>query len=237
MTSLLFPVILFADIFIKQKQHTDAMKIMGQTQPAKDTIQKIWFTDDKMKMEGEQHSMLMLTDQNVWYLINHQENSITEMPMDIGKMIDKATPKEGKAPDIARDLMKNKMQIDITIKETDETKKIKNWNCTKYIQTMQGPMGPVTTEIWATQDIDIDKSLYDKFMAAMMAKQPGMQQSMAKMVDEMKKIKGVNVQSTTTMEIMGNTIKSSTELIEIDERKAPESVFELPDGYKKKSIN
>ena len=43
-------VALHADIYIKSNVHTDAFAMMGQNQPAKDTVQEQWFSDNAVAM-------------------------------------------------------------------------------------------------------------------------------------------------------------------------------------------
>ena len=50
---------------------------------------------------------------------------------------------------------------------------------------------------------------------------------------ELKKIKGVQVYTEQTITMMGQPMKSTIELMEIKEGKAPSNIFELPTGYKK----
>ena len=39
------PAVSQADIYMKRKRHTDAVKIMGMDQPASDVIEEIWIND------------------------------------------------------------------------------------------------------------------------------------------------------------------------------------------------
>ena len=123
-----------------------------------------------------------------------------------------------------------KMEFSVT--PTSEKKKIGKWNCTKYIQKLQTPMGPNITEIWATEELKMDQELYAKFSASMMSAMPGAQSMINDMTNEMKKIKGVPVLTTTTMEMMGQKIESTTELIEFKEGTVPANTFNVPSGYK-----
>jgi len=156
--------------------------------------------------------------------------------MDFSKMMDKksadmsAEDKEG-----FKQMMGKMMQMDIKVTKTNEKKKIGKWNCQKYIQTMNLGVGKMTSEIWATEDIKIDMDLYTKFSAGMMAKMPGISQNMGKIMEELKKIKGVHVLTEQTMNMMGQDMKSSNQLLEFKNAKAPAKVFKLP-AYKKQDM-
>ncbi|MBN1559462.1 hypothetical protein JW998_04385 [candidate division KSB1 bacterium] len=64
---------------------------------------------------------------------------------------------------------------------------------------------------------------------------PRVNQSIAEIMKEMKKIKGVHVLTTQETEMMGNSFGSSTELLEFKEGKAPASAFSMPTGYIKEN--
>jgi hypothetical protein len=121
------------------------------------------------------------------------------------------------------------MQPEVSIKETGETQKIKNWKCQKYIMTMKMMGTTTTSEVWATEDIKVDYELYLTLRLSMMPKSPGLD----KMLEEMKKIKGLTVLSTGTMSMMGTDVKTTQELIEVSEKSAPAGTYEVPEGYKK----
>ena len=63
----------------------------------------------------------------------------------------------------------------------------------------------------------------------MIAKQPGFQE----MFEEMKKIKGLAVLTTSASSAMGAEVKSTEELIEVEEKSAPSGTYEIPPGYTK----
>ena len=60
-----------------------------------------------------------------------------------------------------------------------------------------------------------------------------MTQRYAKMFEEMKKIKGFTLGETTTISMMGRSMGTSSEAIEVKKGAIPESAFAIPAGYKK----
>ncbi len=213
-----------ADIFMKQKEHTDAVTIMGQSQPAKDQITTVWMTSDKVRTDNAEASVIMRLDKSTIYILQHKEKIYMELPLNFAAAAANQT-----MPD---------MGVKLTVTPGAEKKKINTWNCQKYMMKMEmGGMGfSVENEIWATEEVKIDPTLYAKFSSAAMGANPMLASILPKIVEEMKKIKGVHVLTVATMQMMGQTIKSNTELIEFKEGKAPEGIFELPAGYKKQSM-
>jgi len=132
------------------------------------------------------------------------------------------------------EFMKNMMKMKATVQPTTETKKIKNWDAKKYLQTIEMAMGKTTSEIWATEDIKINKDLYLKFSTALFAMQPGMKDMIDDMMKEMQKIKGFQVLSSSVSDMMGTQIKSTVELQEIREDNPPAGTYDIPAGYKQK---
>lgn len=232
-----------ADIYMKQKTHTGAMKVMGQSQPEKDTTMVTWLGPNKARMDQEDGtSSILLADKKVLYLINHNKKQYSEMPLDFDKMIEQATagaagedPEKAKAMEKMPGFMKNMMKgvmgsMSAKVTETDETKTIGNYHCRKYLIEMTMAMGIETkAEAWATRDIDIDYTRAFTAANAMMASQPGFE----KIVQEMRKIKGVVVYQTATTKMMGSEMASTTELIEAGEKPAPAGSYDIPAGYKK----
>jgi hypothetical protein len=232
-----------ADVYMKQKKHTDAITIMGQTQPAKDEVEQIWMTGKGIRNDGAKTSMIMLIDEKKIIMIDHDKKTYTEMPMNIGQMMSAAAKQEGMDEEeteeaaqaneaMMQGMMQGMMKMEAKVQPTAETKKINNWLCKKYILDMKTFMGPMTTEIWASEDLKVDKELYAKYTTALMSLMPGMQSGTESVMKEMEKIRGVQVSSITKYEMAGQPITSSTELIEYKEGTAPTSLFKIPAGYK-----
>jgi len=239
LTCFVVPLAVQADVYIKQKNHTDEMKIMGQTQPASDEMFVTWMGKDKARLDhGEETSIIVRLDKKMIYTINHAEMKYGEMPFNETSDILTAAVSGADLSDEekaeAQKMMEgfaSMMQPKVTVKETGETQKIKNWNCKKYIMTMEMMGTKSTSEIWATEDIKIDYELYMTLGLSMMPKTPGLQ----KMLEEMKKIKGLTVLSTATVSVMGTDVKSTQELLEVSDKSAPAGTYEVPEGYKKQN--
>ncbi len=226
LTVFVFPVLAGADVFMKEKHHTDGMTIMGHAQPPQDTVATVWIAKDKMRRDqGEMSSIALVEkDKVVIYQINHPKKTYMELSLGSDAVQDMASAMAG--------------EIKVKVTPTGEKKKIGQWNCTKYIQEMDMGMMPMTSEIWASEDIKIPfQEIYEKLSAAMTGQPPGSQKSMEAMQAEMKKIKGVPVLTVTTTTVMKDaTMKSSRELLEVKEDTAPAGIFDLPEGYAKQTL-
>lgn len=237
--SCIQPMAASADVFMKQRHHTDGFQMMGQAQPPRDSIQTIWMTADKARSDGDKQSIIMRLDTRMAYILDHSQKSYHEMPMDVSRIADqmgddKQMSREERAA--MGKMAQGMMKMNVTVTETGEKKRIGDWNCSKYLQTLEMFMGPTSSEVWATEDLKVDQDLYARFSSALMGSNPGAKESMESLVREMKKIKGVPVLTISTANMMNSTVKSTMELLEFKEGKAPAGIFDLPQGYTKRDM-
>ena len=221
-----------ADIYMKQKQHSDATQMMGMAQPAKDVISEIWITEKGYRSDDPEHSTLMLSKDQKIIMIDHTTKTYMEQPLNMDDMMGKMS--EGKSPEdkaAMKQMMQNMMKMDAAVQETGEEKTINKWKCRKYILKMNTAMGTITNEVWATEDLKVDKKIYDQLANRALASMPGLQTSMESMRKEMDKIKGVQVLTVSTFMMMNQPHKSTTELLEFKESAAPGNIFAIPSGY------
>jgi hypothetical protein len=225
-----------ADVFMKQKHHTDAFQMMGRSQPAKDAEETMWIAKDMVRNDQGETSSILRLDKKTLTMLNHQKKTYSEIPLDFDKISKEMTEgtdqsKEGMPPGMP-DMMKNMMKFKMTVTPAGESKKIGQWNCKKYQETLETGMSKTESVIWASEDIKIDPELYTKLSTAMLAMMPGFKESMADLIKEAKKIKGVYVRTEASTTIMGNAMNTTTELLEIKEGTAPAGIFDPPADYK-----
>ncbi|HDQ46297.1 MAG TPA: DUF4412 domain-containing protein [bacterium] len=224
-----------ADVYLKQKVTQSGMPGMGQAGPGGTEIHEIWISHDRIRTDmGTQTTIIDLKKSRI-VMINHPEKSYSEMPMNLSEAFagQLGSGDDGDAAGM-QEMMQAMMKMEMTVQPMDEKKNIGTWNCRKYIQTLKMAMGTITTEVWATEDIRIDPALYQKFTTAMMARQPGMAGSLEAIQEEQKKIKGVPVLQKASGQMMGMQFEMTTELLEAKDSTAPENLFAVPDGYRKK---
>lgn len=231
----------YADIMMTHKVHTDAFQMRGRPMPARDFVQTIWMADKMMRNDSDKQSAIFRMDKNVIYILDTWHKNYTEIPMDLAKSAaTEGAPPAGKRGRAAQSMKEQappgNFTMHVTVADTGETKKINKWKCRKFLQKVDMPMAPVTAEVWATEDLKMNFDLFAQFSAAMMAIQPGAKESIKEAINEMKKIRGVPVLMTSTTRAMGAEIKTSQELIDFKEAKAPAGIFEIPPDYVKKDM-
>ncbi len=160
-----------------------------------------------------------------------------EQPLNMEEMMGKMS--EGESPEdkaAMKQMMQNMMKMDASVTETGEHKTINGWKCKKYILKMNTAMGAFTNEVWATEDLKVDKKLYEQLTSRALASMPGLQSSIQAMHKEMEKIKGVQVLTISNFTMMNQAHKTTTELLEFKEKSAPANIFEIPSGYTKQQM-
>ncbi|MDD8016034.1 MAG: DUF4412 domain-containing protein [Acidobacteriota bacterium] len=211
-----------ADIYIKSNVHTDAFAVMGQSQPASDTVSEQWIGDTAFAMISPDRSSVIDLKKNVMYMINHKAKTYleTSLPMDFAKLL---------PPEMAS--MASMMKMTVTVNPTGQTKTIGQWKCSGYDVTIQMMMMPMKMLVWATDNVPFDLKAYmDKVYGASLQAQMRLDEAS---VAEMKKIKGFWISSETSSEMMGAKFRSVTETVEIAKKSPPAGVYSVPAGYAK----
>ena len=83
------------DVFVKIKTHSDAMAVMGQSQPAKDDVSEQWFSGAKMAQQGKENGFIVDLDKKMAYMVNHVDKSYVELKLDA---LAQAAPAAAAAP-------------------------------------------------------------------------------------------------------------------------------------------
>lgn len=231
-----------ADFYVKKKVHTPAITMVGQTQPEKDDISVSWMGQNKVRTDQQDgNSIILLGDKGVMYMIDNAKKEYAEMPMNFDKILEEAVAEEGeedaeeaaekkKIAGMMKGMMKGMMgEMSAKVTETGETKKIGDWDCSKYLIDMSMGMGSTKSEAWATQDIKFNYGLYFAAGNAMMAGQPGFE----KIAQEMQKVKGFIVYQVDKVKAMGQEMTMTTEVLECTDKAAPAGTYDIPAGYKK----
>lgn len=210
-----------ADVYIKQKTHTDAVSFMGQNQPEKNDIAEMWLGKNKMANVTKEGGFVLDLEKKVVLMINHQDKTYVQMdlPLDLSKYF----------PPQLMQMMGN---VTVEVTATGETEKIGQWNCTIYNMKMNMMMMTMNHKIWASSDVPFDWKTYMQDMYTQFAMVTMRLDESA--VEEMKKIQGFQIKSEMSMDMMGTEMKSSNEVLEISEKAAPPGVYAAPDGYTKK---
>jgi uncharacterized protein DUF4412 len=219
--------VLASDLVITKEKHSDAVKVMGQDRPAKDTKEVVWIGKDRMRVEEGDKVTIVRTDLKKLYILDTKAKTRTslDLPLDLKKYIPADT-----AP-----MMEQMMsQMKVTVTPTTETKKIKDWNATKYTMAVTLPMGGTATqEMWVTKDVGGDRAGWQDMFAALMSASP----FSAAMAAEMKKVDGLPVLSERTQTMMGSEMKSREAVLSVEQKEAAADFYDAPKDFTDKPFD
>jgi hypothetical protein len=214
-----------ADIYVKTKMHQDAYSVMGQSQPAEDSVSEQWIGKDQVAMIQKGSGFIVDLKKNVMYMINHAEKTYVEaaLPLDMSKLF---------PPEMAA-MLKGMMKMSVSVTPGGQTKAIGQWKCENYAVDITMMM-PIKMTVWATTDVPFDLNAYvDNMQVNMLAAQFQLD---TKAIAEMKKIRGFWIASETVVDMMGSKMKTSTEVVEITQKTPPAGIYTVPSGYTKKDF-
>lgn len=214
-----------ADTMITMKSHSDPV----MNQPAKDETTTMWVGKDRLARLGGDSSFIVRADQKKLYMLDSTGKTYSEidLPIDLTKYF----PPEMQAQ-IGAMLPQMKMTVKLT--PTDQAKKIGNWNTKLYKAEIANAMGmKMDIDMWVTKDIAIDLAAYKDLSNSLQ----GLQLGFEDVAKEMAKLDGISVLTEITMSIMGNTVKSSEEIVSAETKAAPAGTYDVPAGLTKETFN
>jgi hypothetical protein len=217
-----------ADTKIVKQQHSDAYTVMGQSQPARDQTTTTWVAADRLRSDQGQTSFIVRLDTSTLLVVDHEAKTFSELklPVDISSLM---------PPEMAAG-MKKMMTFTATVTPTDETKVIGTWKTRRFDIKMSSPMVEMTSQVWVTKDVGFDIASFTRMGEQIMSMQPGM----AGIAEELRKIDGFQVrqENVTTMTMGGNAeVRSSEEVVSVEDLPAPAGTYDPPAGYEKRSFD
>jgi hypothetical protein len=225
---LTLPVAAGADTLYTLKSHTDAFKVGGESQPAKDSQVKVWAAGDRLRRDEGDQSMIFRLDKSRLYVVDHADKTYSEiaLPIDLRKMMPKGS--EAMADQIAAG-----MKVTVQVAPRDETKKINQWNARRYDMTVQSAMGmKIATTMWISKEIE-GFARFNKMSGAMASLQPGS----GEWVKQLEKIDGFPVLTESKVDALGAQFSTREELVAVETKAAPAGTYDLPAGYKAQQYN
>jgi hypothetical protein len=225
---LAFPLAAGADTLYTMKSHTDAFKVGGETQPAKDSQAKVWAAGDRLRRDEGDQTMLLRLDKNRLYVLDNADKTYSEiaLPIDLRKMMPKGS--EAMADQIAAG-----MKVTVQVTPRDETKKIGQWNARRYDMTVTSAMGmKIATTMWVSKEVE-GFTPFNKLAGTMASLQPGS----GEWVKQLEKIDGFPVLTESKVDALGAQFSTREELLSVETKAAPAGTYDLPAGYKAQPYN
>ena len=217
-----------ADMTMTQVQTTQAMKNGKADGDPKTQSSILWIAADKIRMDGQNESVLLKGDKDSVYLIDNKKKTYTGISL---SQIADPSGQSQEMPAGMPGMMADMMKMEVTVETTSEKKTINNWNCIKYLQTVKMMGTATTSELWATTDIKVDPAMANKLGSSLLLKSPAMKNLAAQMQKEYGKIKGFVVYSVATSTAGGKETRTTSEIREVKESAAPAGTYDVPAKY------
>lgn len=211
-----------ADFYIKSKTHSDAYAMMGQSQPAKDDFQEVWFGTDKFASITPDMSLILDLGKGMAWMVDHKHKTYVEttLPLDMAKLL---------PPQMAS--MMGMMKSTVEVQPTTETKAIGQWPCTLYNVSINMMMMPMKFQVWASEKVPFNLKFFQEKMF------PNLMKGTLRLDDaaiaEMGKVKGYWIASEMNMDVMGAKMHNTTEVVEMSQKTPGAGVYGIPTGYTK----
>jgi hypothetical protein len=219
--ALLASPALAADVLVRIKTHSDPITAGGQSQPARDGTAEQWYGPGRTAQSSGDGGFIVNLDRKTAYVVNHREKTYVPLPIPID--IVKALPPQYAAQAAAM------IQATATVTPTAETRTFGSWPCTAYDVTMTMMGMPVALRVWASTEVPA--ALLESSAQVTPVFLQGQMRLTDASLQEFAKIKGFQVATELTADVMGARMRTTTEVVEILEKPAPAGTFEPPAGY------
>jgi hypothetical protein len=157
-------------------------------------------------------------------MVNHRDRSYVPMPVPID--ITKVLP-----PELAP--MASRMQMTATVTPSSETRTIGSWPCAAYDVSLTVMGMPMSMRVWASAEVPAALLEYASEVTPVFLQ--GQMRLTDASVKEFAKIKGFQLATELTADVMGARMRTTTEVVEIVEKPAPAGTFAPPAGYVQKA--
>jgi response regulator of citrate/malate metabolism len=215
-----------ADVYIKQKAHTDSYYYGGVTQPAEDFDIETWIGKKKMAYFEQDLAIKIDMEKNRLLVLDKKEKTYVEitLPPELSQLVQQRL--------VSR---VQQLQYQGTVTETGKTKTIGKWKCKEYkINSYFLNEGARTNEtdsvIRVSTDVPFDLETYQQMNAVLLQSRNNSQA----FIEEMKKIKGFMIDSESYFYPKGFSVKSTKTVIEMSPKTPGEFTYSIPTGYTKK---
>jgi hypothetical protein len=223
------PVETFAQIFsqdLTMRSTTTSSGMMGRG--AGTTTSTDYLSKNAMKMSSSDGSDTIIRfDAEKFITVDNKKKTYSEMTF---KQLRDSLSKMGDAMKVDPKAMEAMKQIMGSMADSFAvTKEGPGENIAGYASEKYRITGPMEMEIWAASSLKIPAAYYD-VMKLQVQSNPMF--DLGKLYEEMKKIDGISLKTVMTIKMMNMEMKTTKVVTSVEKGAVPDSVFEVPAGYK-----
>ncbi len=207
-----------ADLVVKTTRHCDNPRI-------KDVAVTTWIGKDRMRVEdGDRKVLIVRADLKKMFVLDPKGKAFGTLELPF-------VMKDHVPPEIVPKFDELMANLHFSVTPTSETKKIHDWNATKYVLTISDDAPDhkttITADVWATKDVVVDGASWNSMNGAatsFMLSGPDMSAELAK-------IQGLPVLVERTHTTGDKTLKFTEEVTSVESKDAPEGAYDVPKDY------
>lgn len=227
---------IYADVYIKQKSHTDGYYYGGVNRPAVDFTNELWLGNGKIAFVTENSITIIDKEKNLASIIDKTTKTYVETPLPID--LSKLGPEQVAA--VIKEIrfkgtVKKTANFKGTVKKTAKTRTIGKRICKEYAmntyRVYQGNRSnELDTTVWASKDLPFDMNKYRVLVFNIYR----LRNYSDELLEEMNKIDGFRIAAESLFYPKGFSVKSTTEVLEISQKEPPPGIYSVPEGFTKK---
>lgn len=217
-----------ADTLLTLKNHVDAVQVAGESQPAKDTEVRVWMSDDKLRRDEGETTVILRLDRNKLYVVRHADKIWSELtlPVDFARLMPKGSEQVGA-------LWAQQMKLTVQLQPTQETRTVGSWNARKVKMDITNATGmKIASTLWVSKDVP-GWSALNRLAATLAALQPGSES----WVQALEQMDGYPVLREDRVEAMGARFGTREELLAVETRDAIPGTYDPPASYQQAPFN
>ena len=223
---LLVPLTVHGALYIKQKEHTDAHYHHGSIDPEVNRDIEQWISGKRMAMEFENRKIIIdLAKKKMVILLKDKKEYVeADLPLDLAAVVD-----ESIVPLIQ--MYKTTGEVE-TLEEKKELPEgpCRGYRITSWIPYEGTRYNETEMVSWVTEKVKVDLDTYTDLVTEFYRLE-NLHEDFIKIARE---IKGLSLQSASTRYAEGNAVTTTSSVVTMEEREAPEGLFAVPEGFSKK---
>ncbi|MCP4216937.1 MAG: hypothetical protein GY765_19970 [bacterium] len=217
-----------ADVYIKTRIHSDAVTLMGHSQPAVDTIREKWIGEDKCVEITKNTTIIADIAKKKVFIILHKSKIYAELdiPLDTSPLL----------PARLKTIL-DSTRNSIKVTPTGQTQKIGHFNCSGFVmETSSRGKVPVTTKstLWATTYAPFDWKTYKEKLHPLIFKAKKLTMKIDDgYLSEIAKVEGLSISGATEVTVMGRKMNTNLTVLEVSRKDSPVDIYAVPADYTK----
>jgi len=188
----------------------------------------LWLAPGLARRDNRDGSLLVDLERQVLTMVDHRERTFAsgttaEVFAGLAALADDTTG--AGSGEVRR--FRSLLDVDARVTDTGEEGIIDGYRCRRWVVEQRFGSQHTTSEVWLTNDLDVDFSLLQRATQPALAALPGGEAALA----ELSRLQGVPVWSNAVIQTLGRQTHSETRLVETGLDTVARSFFRPPPGY------